>query len=56
MSNEGLSYNNTTYFNAAFDFGGQIGAAAPAVPEPSTLLLIGSGLAGLAAARKFRKG
>lgn len=52
---KGLSYDNTTYFNAAFDFSGQVGGAAP-VPEPSTLLLIGSGIAGLAAVRKFRKG
>ncbi len=47
---KGLSFDTATYFNATLDFGGN---GSTSVPEPSTFLLIGSGLAGLGAWRRF---
>jgi hypothetical protein len=52
---KGLSFNNNTFFNATLVFGAatENGNGSTAVPEPSTLLLLGSALAGLGAWRKF---
>lgn len=52
---KGLSYDYGTYFNATLEFGGATGGdgGSTSVPEPSTLLLIGSGLAGFVTWRKF---
>lgn len=51
---KGLSFDNATYFNATLDFGRESSGGGPtSVPEPSTLLLIGSGLAGFGAWRRF---
>lgn len=51
---KGLSFDNSTYFNATLDFNGATGGGgSTSVPEPSTLLLIGSGLAGFVTWRKF---
>lgn len=51
---KGLSFNNATYFNATLDFTrATSGGGSTSVPEPSTLLLIGSGLAGFGAWRRF---
>lgn len=46
----GLSFDDNTYFNASLDFGGR-----QPVPEPATILLFGTGLAGVAATRRRKK-
>ncbi|MBI2400035.1 MAG: PEP-CTERM sorting domain-containing protein, partial [Deltaproteobacteria bacterium] len=51
---KGLSFDTATYFNATLDFSlATSGGGSTSVPEPSTLLLIGSGLAGFVTWRKF---
>lgn len=50
---KGLSFNTATYFNATLEFRGATDVGSTSVPEPSTLLLIGSGLAGFGAWRRF---
>jgi hypothetical protein len=44
------AFDTSRYFNASLDFGGQ-----QPVPEPATMLLMGTGLAGLAATRRRKK-
>jgi len=48
----GLSFAPSTYFNVALDFGQ---ANTSQVPEPSTMLLLGGGLAGFAFWKRKRK-
>ena len=50
---KGLSFNTATYFNATLEFRGATDVGSTSVPEPSTLLLIGSCLAGFGVWRRF---